>query len=159
MNYHNILHDDMLNGDGLRVTLFVSGCEHKCPGCHNPQTHDPNSGIPFTQAEVNEILEQLEQPYIKGLTLTGGDPLYWTNYSTLLNLCRTVKERFPTKDIWLYTGYRLEEIPQAFQEILNYVDTLIDGRFVERLKDVNLPYVGSSNQRIIKIHHRRHHND
>lgn len=158
MNYHNILHDDMLNGAGLRVVLFVSGCEHNCPGCHNPQTHDANSGIPFTQAEVEEIFEQLEKPYIKGLTLTGGDPLYRTNYATILDLCKQVKEKYPTKDIWLYTGYRLEELPPVYQEILNYVDILVDGRFVERLKDVNLPYVGSSNQRILKIN-RRYRND
>lgn len=76
MNYHNILHDDMLNGNGLRVVLFVSGCKHKCKGCHNPQTHDPCSGIKFTETEEAEILDQLSKPYIKGLTLTGGDPLH-----------------------------------------------------------------------------------
>ena len=80
MNYHNILHDNMLNGDGLRVVLFVSGCEHHCKGCHNPQTHDPLSGIEFTQAEEDEIFEQLSKPYIQGLTLTGGDPLHPCNY-------------------------------------------------------------------------------
>ena len=158
MNYHNILHDDMLNGDGLRVVLFVSGCQHNCPGCHNPQTHDPASGIKFTKPEVDEIFEQLSKPYIKGLTLTGGDPLHRNNYPTLLNLCKSVKEKFPTKDIWLYTGYRMDEIPRSCMEILEYVDTLVDGRFVERLKDVNLPYVGSANQRIIKLN-RRNYND
>ena len=84
MNYHNILHDNMLNGDGLRVVLFVSGCEHHCKGCHNPQTHDPSSGIPFTRAEKDEIFEQLSKPYIQGLTLTGGDPLHHCNYSRSL---------------------------------------------------------------------------
>lgn len=154
MNYHNILHDNMLNGDGLRVVLFVSGCEHHCKGCHNPQTHDPSSGIPFTRAEEDEIFEQLSQPYIQGLTLTGGDPLHPCNYATLLALCKTVKANFPTKNIWLYTGYRIEDIPTEMREIFQYIDTIVDGRFVEELKDVNLPYVGSSNQRIIHLNKR-----
>lgn len=151
MNYHNILHDNMLNGEGLRVVLFVSGCEHNCKGCHNPQTHNPDSGIEFTDNEVNEIFEQLSKPYIKGLTLSGGDPLYKSNYETILSLCKTIKKKFPKKDIWLYTGYRIEEIPEEERDILHYIDVIADGRFVEELKDVNLPYVGSSNQRIIKL--------
>lgn len=154
MNYHNILHDDMLNGDGLRVVLFVSGCEHHCKGCHNPQTHDPSSGIPFTRVEEDEIFEQLSKPYIQGLTLTGGDPLHPCNYETLLELCKTIKANFPTKNIWLYTGYRVEGIPTEMREIFQYIDTIVDGRFVEELKDVNLPYVGSSNQRIIHLNRR-----
>lgn len=154
MNYHNILHDNMLNGDGLRVVLFVSGCEHHCKGCHNPQTHDPSSGIPFTRAEEDEIFEQLSKPYIQGLTLTGGDPLHPCNYTTLLTLCKTVKATFPTKNIWMYTGYRIEDIPAEMRDIFQYIDTIVDGRFVEELKDVNLPYVGSSNQRIIHLNKR-----
>lgn len=151
MNYHNILHDDMLNGDGLRVVLFVSGCEHRCNGCHNPQTHDPSSGIEFTKTAEDEIFEQLSYPYTKGLTLTGGDPLHPNNYATLLALCKKVKNTFANKDIWLYTGYRIEEIPPQRSDILNYVDTLVDGRFIEELKDDNFPYAGSSNQRIITL--------
>lgn len=151
MNYHNILHDNMLNGEGLRVVLFVSGCEHNCKGCHNPQTHNPKSGIEFTDNEINEIFEQLSKPYIKGLTLSGGDPLYKSNYETILSLCKAIKKKFPQKDIWLYTGYRIEEIPEEERDILHYIDVIVDGRFVEELKDVNLPYVGSSNQRIIKL--------
>lgn len=154
MNYHNILHDNMLNGDGLRVVLFVSGCEHHCKGCHNPQTHDPLSGIDFTQTEEDEIFEQLSKPYIQGLTLTGGDPLHPCNYETLLKLCKTIKKKFPNKNIWLYTGYRVEDIPEEMKEIFQYIDTVVDGRFVEELKDVNLPYVGSSNQRIIRLNKR-----
>ena len=154
MNYHNILNDNMLNGDGLRVVLFVSGCEHHCKGCHNPQTHAPSSGIPFTRAEEDEIFEQLSKPYIQGLTLTGGDPLHHCNYTTLLALCKKVKATFPKKNIWLYTGYRIEDIPEEMQEIFQYIDTIVDGRFVEELKDVNLPYVGSSNQRIIRLNKR-----
>ncbi len=154
MNYHNILHDNMLNGDGLRVVLFVSGCEHHCKGCHNPETHDPSSGIPFTRAEEDEIFEQLSKPYIRGLTLTGGDPLHPCNYETLLALCKIVKATFPTKNIWLYTGYRVEDIPAKMRDIFQYIDTIVDGRFVEELKDVNIPYVGSSNQRIIHLNKR-----
>lgn len=150
MNYHNILHDDMLNGDGLRVVLFVSGCEHNCEGCHNPQTHDPSSGIEFTKTEETEIFDQLSKPYIKGLTLTGGDPLHYLNYNTILALCKKVKKDFPNKDIWLYTGYRIENIPNEMREILYYIDTLVDGRYIDILNG-NFPYIGSSNQRIIKI--------
>lgn len=148
MNYHNILHDNMLNGSGLRVVLFLSGCTHHCPGCQNPQTHDFNSGIRFTSSELQEIIEQLSKPYIKGLTITGGDPLHEYNVKEVNNLCKTIKNLFPDKDIWVYTGYNFEDLPT---EYLKYIDVLADGRYVDSLKDVNLPYVGSSNQRLINV--------
>lgn len=155
MNYHNILHDNMLNGEGLRVVLFVSGCSHGCKGCQNPQTHNPLSGIPLTSAEENEIFEQLSKPYIKRLTLTGGDPLYKDNCDTIFDFLKRVRTKFPEKDIWLYTGYNFEDIPKEANEILQYIDVLVDGKYIEDLRDVNLPYVGSSNQRIIYIKERK----
>lgn len=151
MNYHDILHDNMLNGEGLRVVLFVSGCMHFCDGCQNPQTHDPTSGIKFSREAFEEIYDQLTKPYIKGLTITGGDPLFPLNQDTILQLCKKIKDDFLNKDIWVYTGYRIEELPPRAREILKYIDVLVDGRFIKELKDVNLPYVGSSNQRIIKM--------
>lgn len=153
MNYHNILQDNMLNGEGLRVVLFVSGCTHNCKNCHNPQTHDFNSGIPFLQKDKEELFKYLEKPYIQGLTISGGDPLHPKNRDTILKLCKEIKEKFSKKDIWIYTGYTY---PNDFNidfcnEIKQFVDVIVDGKFIEKLKDVNLPYVGSSNQRIIYL--------
>ena len=150
MNYHNILHEDMLNGPGLRVVLFVSGCSHNCKGCHNPQTHDFNSGIPFTEAEVEEIEEALSKPYIQGLTVSGGDPLYGRNITAVVDLCNYLKEKYPSKDIWVYTGFKWEEL-EDIQDSLQSIDVIADGEFVQELADVNIPYVGSSNQRLIDV--------
>lgn len=163
MNYHNIKHDDMLNGDGLRVTLFVSGCTHKCPGCQNPETHDVDSGIPFDIDAFNEIAEELKKDYISGLTISGGDPLIAFNIGEIADLVELIKAMFPQKNIWLYTGYTIEEIKNltspfgntnkllrdAYIRVLSNVDVLVEGRFVKELADVNAPWVGSTNQRII----------
>ena len=149
MNYHDIKHDDMLNGDGIRVTLFVSGCCHRCKGCHNPETWDKNSGMFFDEKAINEIFEELSKDYISGLTLSGGDPLFPGNRFTVTELCKEIKNRYPNKTIWLYTGYLYEEIKDL--DILNYIDVLIDGPYVESLRDVSLEWRGSSNQRIIYL--------
>lgn len=165
MNYHNIKHDDMLNGDGLRVTLFVSGCTHNCPGCQNPETHDVDSGIPFDADAFNEIAEELKKDYISGLTISGGDPLIAFNIGEIADLVELIKAMFPQKNIWLYTGYTIEEIKNltspfgntnkllrdAYIRVLSNVDVLVEGRFVKEFADVNAPWVGSTNQRIIKI--------
>lgn len=150
MNYHNILHDNMLNGEGLRVVLFVSGCTHKCYNCQNPQTHDFNSGIQFDKTAIDEIFDELSHPYIKGLTISGGDPLHPKNLDDVYLLCQIVKKYFPTKDIWVYTGYTYENLTLEQQKCLKYIDVLVDGEYVEELKDINKPYVGSTNQRILK---------
>lgn len=150
MNYHNILHEDMLNGPGLRVVLFVSGCPHNCKGCHNPQTHDFNSGVPFTDAEVEEIEQVLSKPYIQGLTVSGGDPLYARNMTTVIELCDYLKEKYPIKDIWIYTGFKWEELEDIYN-CLKSIDVIADGKFIQELADVNIPYVGSSNQRLIDV--------
>lgn len=154
MNYHDITTDNMLNGDGLRVVLWVSGCTVNCKNCQNPQTWNFNSGIPFTEESMNEIIDNLNKPYITGLTLTGGHPLESANLSTIKTIVKTVKSRFPNKTIWLYTGFIWEEIKEyyvLFWDIISNVDVLVDGRYVDELRDITLPFRGSSNQRIIDV--------
>ena len=149
MNYHNITHCDTLNGSGIRTTLWVAGCEHHCKNCHNPSTWDVNSGIPFDAEAMTELIQSLGNDYVSGLTLSGGDPMHPSNRETVLEICKVVKEQFPKKNIWMYTGYTFEEIKE--HPVLQYVDVLVDGRFVEDLKDINLHWVGSSNQRVISV--------
>lgn len=149
MNYHNITTEDMLNGDGLRTVLWVSGCSHHCPFCQNPETHDPCSGIEFDNDAYKELVEDLSKNYISGLTLSGGDPLYEGNRETLTELVKDIKEQFPKKTIWCYTGFDYEEVKDL--EIMQYIDVLVDGKFIEALKDNNLHWKGSSNQRVIDI--------
>lgn len=149
MNYHNIVHCDMRNGTGLRVTLFVSGCSHHCKGCHNPQTWDPNSGIEFDESAKQELFAELNKDYISGVTFSGGDPLFPSNREVILSLCKEIKTLYPNKNIWLYTGYKYEQVKHL--EILKYIDVLIDGKYVEKLRSANLPWVGSSNQKVIYV--------
>ena len=149
MNYHNITKDDMLNGDGLRVVLWVSGCSHGCKGCHNRITWDPNGGLLFDEAAKQEIFTELEKDYVSGLTLSGGDPLFPGNRSAICALVRETKEKYPNKTIWLYTGYSWEEIKTL--PLIQYVDIVVDGKFVESLKDNKLHWRGSSNQRVIDV--------
>ena len=149
MRYHNISKDDMLNGDGLRVVLWLSGCEHGCPGCQNPITWDPNSGLIFTGDTWEELEDLLDNDYISGLTLSGGDPLHTINRDEVLELCKMVKHCFPTKTIWLYTGYLWEEIEHL--EILDYIDVLVDGPFKKELADITYHWAGSTNQRVIDV--------
>ena len=153
MNYHNIKTDDMLNGDGLRVTCWVSGCNMGCFNCYNPQTWDFNSGIPFTEETMQEILYDLSKPYIKGLTLSGGHPLDPHNAPKVLEIVKRVKMVFPNKDIWIYTGYVWEDIikDNTLKEILECTDVLVDGAYVDELRDISLAFRGSSNQRIIDV--------
>lgn len=149
MRYHNITKDDMLNGDGLRVVLWVSGCSHHCQGCQNPVTWDHSDGLIFDENALNEIDDQLEKNYISGITLSGGDPLFIGNRQDILVLCKYVKELFPNKNIWLYTGYVYEEVSDL--EIMDYIDILVDGPYIERMRDTSLKWRGSSNQRVIDI--------
>ena len=153
MNYHNIKTDDMLNGDGLRVTCWISGCNIGCFNCYNPQTWDFNSGIPFTDDTMQEILYDLSKPYIKGLTLSGGHPLDPHNAPKVLEIVKRVKMVFPNKDIWIYSGYVWEDIikDETLREILKYTDVLVDGAYVDELRDISLAFRGSSNQRIIDV--------
>ena len=153
MNYHNIKTDDMLNGDGLRVTCWVSGCNMGCFNCYNPQTWDFNSGIPFTEETMQELLYDLSKPYIKGCTLSGGHPLDPHNAPKVLEIVKRVKMVFPNKDIWIYSGYVWEDIIQndTLKEILKYTDVLVDGAYIDELRDISLAFRGSSNQRIIDV--------
>ena len=149
MNYHNITKDDMLNGDGLRVVLWVAGCENNCKGCQNPETHDPNGGVPFDVEAGAEIAEAAMQEHCAGLTISGGDPLYPGNIKEVTAICIDFKNCFPSKTIWLYTGYTWEQVKDY--EVIQYIDVLVDGRWVEELADENYPWAGSTNQRVINV--------
>ena len=148
MRYHQILHDDMRNGDGLRVVLFVSGCNHYCKECQNPVTWDPNDGLEFDTDAMCEIYEQLSQDYISGLTLSGGDPLYPGNREEIERLCIWIKSQFPNKTIWCYTGYLFEQVKDL--PVMQYIDVLVDGPFVQDLADVKYKWAGSVNQKIYR---------
>lgn len=148
MNYHNITKCDMLNGEGVRVVLWVSGCVHACPNCHNQQTWNPNSGIPFDNDAIKEIYAELDNPYVDGITFSGGDPLHPSNFNTILWLCTQIKLKYPNKNIWVYTGYDLDTIKVVYSDILEYADVIVDGKFIEALKSPDKHWVGSSNQRI-----------
>ncbi len=147
MRYHDITKDDMRNGSGLRAVLWVSGCEHHCPGCQNPVTWDPEDGLVFDEKAHDELMDILSRDYISGLTLSGGDPLYPGNRDEVCALCREVKENMPDKTIWLYTGYDYEDIREL--DVMQYIDVVVDGRYDEALRDVLLNWRGSSNQRVI----------
>lgn len=149
MRYHNITKDDMLNGDGLRVVLWVAGCDHGCKGCQNPVTWDPNGGLVFDEAAKQEIFEQMEKSYIAGITFSGVDPLHWRNVEEVTAFAKELKEKYPQKTIWLYTGFLWEEIQDL--EVLNNLDVLVDGEFIEAQKDISLKWKGSANQRVIDV--------
>ena len=139
----------MLNGDGLRVVLWVSGCSHCCEDCQNPLTWDPNGGLPFDEAAKEEVFAELEKNYISGITLSGGDPLYPGNRMDIRNLVKEIREKYPKKTIWMYTGYEWE-IVRSF-DILKYVDVLVDGEYEKDKRDTQLHWRGSSNQRVIDV--------
>ena len=169
INIHNITKDDMLNGDGLRVVLWVAGCNHHCKECQNPITWDENGGIPFTAWEEAEFYDALNKPYIQGATFSGGDPLHPKNREEIGKIMKNIKEKYPNKDIWLYTGYTLSlsdqkfifedsDIGEAFEyPFLKYIDVLIDGKFEceTRKRDIadskKFEWCGSSNQRVIDV--------
>ena len=149
MYYHNITKDDMLNGDGLRVVLWVAGCEHHCKGCHNPVTWEVNGGLPFDQAAEQEIYDELEHSYISGITLSGGDPLHPENRDEIGRLIGRIKAKYPDKTVWLYTGYEWDQIKNL--PFIKDVDVIVDGKFVQKLFDAKLKWRGSANQRVIDV--------
>ena len=181
MNYHNISYPDQNNGDGLRVVLWLSGCSHHCKGCQNPQTWDINSGILFNDYAKYELFRELCNDYISGITFSGGDPLNENNIEGVIQLISEIHTLFPSKTIWLYTGFTWEELTkditrlymldqllleehenkERFKDeeyvawlrfnILKNVDVLVDGRYVEELRDISLHWRGSSNQRVIDV--------
>lgn len=153
MNYIKITKNDIANGEGVRVVLWLSGCNHKCKGCHNPQTWGVNSGIPFDEKSEKELFEALDKPYISGITFSGGDPLHENNLQDVLNLINKIRLLLPEKTIWLYTGYTLEQCMEdpTKHQIISKCDVLVDGRYIDKLRDITLKFRGSSNQRIIDV--------
>ena len=157
MKYHNITKADMLNGEGLRVVLWTSGCTHHCPSCQNAITWDPLDGLNFDDNAIKEIYDELDNDWCSGLTLSGGDPLYTENRKNIRNLVTNVKKLYPTKTIWSYTGYTWEELMDQvkndsdLKDILDSIDVLLEGRFILSKANEKLRYVGSSNQRIIDV--------
>ena len=159
MNYGNIKEWDIADGPGVRVSLFVSGCRHHCKGCFNKETWDFDYGMPYTKETEDEIIRLLAPSYIQGLTLLGGEPFEPENQKELAGLLKRVRETYPDKDIWCYTGYLYDvDLPEGgrvhtevTEEMLSYIDVLVDGEFIEEEKDVTLVFRGSRNQRIIEL--------
>lgn len=169
MNYLKIDHEDVCNGDGLRTVIWVAGCSHACPQCQNPQTWDPKSGVLFDKSAQNEIFKELEKPYISGITLSGGDPLYKWNLDTICELVHKIKNNFPQKTIWLYTGFTFDELKGNYElykwtplaygadkwlmrwDTFRHCDIVVDGPYINEQRDVALKYRGSSNQRVIDV--------
>ena len=169
MNYLKIEHEDVCNGTGLRVVLWLSGCSHHCYNCQNPQTWDPNSGIPFDESAKQEILNELSKDYISGITFSGGDPLHENNLDEVLKLVKEIRISFPEKTIWLYSGYNFDLLNSKYNEykytpfaanadewltrweIISNVDILVDGEYIDEQKDLTLKFRGSKNQRVIDV--------
>ena len=149
MNYGTIKKVDVANGPGVRVSLFVSGCRNHCKGCFNPETWDFSYGQPFTKETEDEIIEALRPSWIQGLSILGGEPMEPENEAALISFLERVRVELPGKDIWLYSGYRFEDLQG--REILDFVDVLVDGPFDEKEKDAGLAFRGSRNQRIIRM--------
>lgn len=149
MRYHNITKDDMLNGDGLRVVLWVAGCSHGCPECQNPVTWDIEGGLPFDEGAWEELCRELDKNYISGITFSGGDPLHVRNREDTGRLIARIRGAYPAKTIWVYTGYVWEEVKEL--PFMKDVDVLVDGPFRKELKDNTLHWKGSSNQRVIDV--------
>ena len=158
MNYADIKKIDVANGPGVRVSIFVSGCNHHCKNCFNQETWDFNYGKEFTEETIEEIIDALKPSHIKGLTLLGGEPLESVNQQGLLPLVKKVKETYPDKSIWCYTGFLFDRdvIGKMYKnkytrDLFSYIDVLVDGPFIEELKNPSLRFKGSSNQRTINI--------
>lgn len=169
MNYSGISECDVLNGPGFRVVLFVSGCDHMCHNCHNQKTWDSKYGFEFTKDIEDYLIRCLDKNYIDGITISGGDPLYKDNLNTVFELVNRIKNEYPEKNIWFYTGYTFDFLQNKFYEyrwtpfaidadewltrweIISMVDVLVDGPYIDSLKDLNLKFRGSSNQRLIDV--------
>ena len=159
MNYATIKNCDIANGPGVRVSLFVSGCTHRCPGCFNEEAWDFDYGQPFTQQTIDEIMKLLEPSHVRGLTLLGGEPFEPQNQPDVVRLLRQVKKKYPEKSIWAFSGYLFDKdiLPghlgpaEVTREFLSYLDVLVDGPFVQSKKDMTLRFRGSSNQRLIDV--------
>lgn len=153
MKYLKITGPDVNNGDGCRITLWLPGCTHKCPGCHNAHTHDYNQGQEFNEDTFNELIEKLDKSHIQGLTISGGDPLDQSNevLDDLYSLLYRLRNRLPEKDIWLYTGFYIDKLGPRQIDVVDMCDVVVDGPYIQSKRDVSLPFRGSENQTIVKI--------
>lgn len=159
MHYTDIYKTDTTNGTGVRVVLWTSGCSHHCKDCHNPQTWSPTHGKLFTQETIDEILSALDKSYIDGITLSGGDPLYSGNLNEIFNLIKIIREKLPTKTIWIYSGFTWEELHVKTSDsdtilrknIVELCDVFVDGKFELEKKNIRLKYCGSENQKVINV--------
>jgi len=149
MRYNKIRKMDIADGPGVRVSIFFQGCTFNCKNCFNPNTHDFNGGLEFTDDVINEILNLCDKDFIKGLSILGGEPMHPFNIKGTIKLARAFKEKFPEKTIWSWSGYLMENIID--KEILNYLDVLVDGQYQDELHNFLLKYCGSSNQRVIDV--------
>lgn len=157
MNYVDILDCDIADGVGVRIALFVAGCNHHCLNCHNPETWNGKAGQPFTEETKEGLFKLLSKDYIDGLTLSGGDPLFPNNREPLTELCKEVKEKFPNKTIWCWTGYLYEQVKDL--PIMEYIDVLVDGPYIDSQRDITLNWKGSPNQRVIDVQKTRKENE
>lgn len=160
MNYGHIYKNSIVDGPGVRVSLYTSGCRNCCKGCHNPETWDFNFGKLYTEDSEKEILDALNHDYVKGFTLSGGDPLEEESQKVIVNLCRKIKELYPDKDIWCWTGYEYNDLIsggkkhcEVTDELLSYIDVLVVGKFILELRDIsdNNRWRGSTNQRVVDL--------
>lgn len=150
MHYNKIRKMDIANGPGIRVSIFMQGCTFNCQNCFNPETHDFSSGKEFTDETINKIISLCNEIHIVGLSILGGEPLHPKNIAGTTKLAKIFKEKYPNKNIWLWTGFTFEDY-LINKEILNYIDVLIDGKYQDELHDFNLKWRGSSNQRVIDV--------
>lgn len=151
MRYAQIREMDIANGEGIRTSLYVQGCRRHCPFCFNKETWDFDGGRQFTDDLLNKIIELTNRPHIKGLTILGGEPLEPENYSDVVTICRRVKEECPDRDIWLYTSYTWKYLKHEHPELLELVDVIVDGEFINDKRDPALKFRGSTNQRVIDV--------
>lgn len=159
MNFIDIKQYDVANGPGVRISIFVSGCDHHCKGCFNETAWDFNSGDHFTKEIQNQIIEYMDNPHISGITFLGGEPMEPINQEGLLPLAKEIKVRYPDKTIWCFTGYdfnkdimdKMYHTNPTTRKLLSYIDVIVDGKFIDQLKDLNLRFKGSSNQRTIMV--------
>ena len=149
MRYNKVRYMDIANGPGVRVSIFMQGCSFNCKNCFNPETHDFAGGKPFTDKVIDEILTLANEDYIEGLSILGGEPMHPKNIAGTEKLAKAFKEKFPKKNVWVWTGFLFEDLKDS--SALNYIDVLVDGQFVEELKNPKLEWKGSSNQRVIDV--------
>ena len=156
MNYLNITHCDQVNGEGNRVVLWTAGCSHACKNCHNQHTWDKNAGIEFDDNAKTEIFNDLKEDWCAGITYSGGDPMFIDNRETIISLAKEIREKFPNKTQWLYTGYQWHEVVSdpSMREIIKYIDVMCDGEYIDELRDIDKHWVGSSNQNVIDVKER-----